>query len=631
MRLLNSKTYEFREFLSDDLPHYAILSHTWGDDEVSYPDMMSPALRDGKLGWKKIELCCRQAREEDLDYVWVDTCCIDKSSSTELQEAINSMFRWYEKSTECYVFVVDFEIPKRLVGSLNRSSTRTELFPALCGARWFSRGWTLQELIAPESVRFFDAEWREFGDKISHSRQIASITGIRESVLLDSVVDVRHAMDAVCVAQKMSWAANRVTTRVEDMAYCLLGIFDINMPLLYGEGPKAFQRLQEEIMKMSTDQSLLAWGFGCEVSCLDGVSPALAQSPSDFAGCSDLDFKGSAEPDDSFSMVQRGLCLKLPVVSGFDGEDQLIYCLLNCITSEMENLKEDKVLAVPLFHISTTKYGVRFHPDDYYRLSLRIPLWVGKEQLGVLPRREVYLPRCFRHEHTTHTRLHFEISTADLPQGYFIRGVYPPEISENEYVTAGPAQTLPYDVCVHLSSHSPLDPDFIVAINNKEAQKYTIRRITHRRKSIPGLASDVRVSGMRSRQVLAYPALRNRVLTLAKEILAESSDEFEEQQLADLVVDRDFCLRIKVLLREKFHGYIINPDVFFFGCITVEDVLEKLRFVTRPSFALEGKTRAERTEVSLLAPRGVRAAVVGVSIRLKVDSVKAEEPTATFG
>lgn len=231
------------------------------------------------------------------------------------------MFRWYEESTECYAFVADFEaapgdVEMRLLKS----------------ARWWTRGWTLQELLAPESVRFFDSQWREFGDKVSLRHQIAAITGISEATLLGTVIGARQTLDRVSVAQRMSWAARRGTTRAEDTAYSLLGIFGVNMPLLYGEGgTAAFHRLQVEIMGSSPDQSLLAWGFDRAESGASpwGVSNALATSPADFSQCGTMLARGVARPGDVFAMTQRGLRLRPPVVMSLD-DDNLIYCALNC-------------------------------------------------------------------------------------------------------------------------------------------------------------------------------------------------------------------------------------------------------------------------------------------------------------
>src|SRR6266480_713025 len=240
MRLINTVTGLFEEFIGRNIPKYAILSHTWEEEEVSIKDMSLPS-RNNKKGYRKVEMTCQIASQAGFGYAWVDTCCIDKSSSAELTEAINSMYRWYQRAEVCYVFLADLPAS----ASLN---------VALQNCRWFTRGWTLQELIAPGIIFFFDQEWNNRGTKRELVEDLSRITGINTKILLHA-----QRLSSVAVAQKMSWAANRKTTRVEDAAYCLLGIFNVNMPLLYGEEEKAFRRLQEEIIRSTSDFSIFAW------------------------------------------------------------------------------------------------------------------------------------------------------------------------------------------------------------------------------------------------------------------------------------------------------------------------------------------------------------------------------------
>ncbi|RYP87456.1 hypothetical protein DL770_004794 [Monosporascus sp. CRB-9-2] len=276
MRLLNSSTWKMKEFISDShIPPYAILSHTWGstEDECSFQEwqhLPPPAIKQ-KEGFQKIEYCCRQAAKDGLEWVWIDTCCIDKTSSAELTEAINSMFRWYRNAEICYAYLSDVSSASAVHKKLKRS-------------RWFTRGWTLQELIAPAEVIFYSMDWDHIGTKSELSASISSITKIDASFL-----DNRKILSA-SVAQRMSWAAHRETSRTEDIAYCLLGIFDVNMPLIYGEGMKAFQRLQEEITKSyPMDYSLFAWGTAvsrCSTEITDpeslvGDKPLECEPPKD--------------------------------------------------------------------------------------------------------------------------------------------------------------------------------------------------------------------------------------------------------------------------------------------------------------------------------------------------------------
>ncbi|OCT49981.1 HET-domain-containing protein [Cladophialophora carrionii] len=244
IRLLDTTTLRMKVFMGEVIPDYAILSHTWvEDDEIDFQEMTAighnpqhPATL--KAGYSKIHSICEKARRHKINYAWVDTCCIDKSSSAELSEAINSMFRWYRNAEVCYAFLADLE-PGSDVGNAMKS------------CRWYTRGWTLQELIAPKQLRFYNRNWGYVGTKSQLKSSVCAITGIDQEVLKDSSV-----LPEIPIARRMFWASRRVTTRTEDLAYCLLGIFDVNMPLLYGEGEKAFIRLQEEIIKRSKDLSI---------------------------------------------------------------------------------------------------------------------------------------------------------------------------------------------------------------------------------------------------------------------------------------------------------------------------------------------------------------------------------------
>ncbi|KAE8442823.1 hypothetical protein EG329_002795 [Mollisiaceae sp. DMI_Dod_QoI] len=234
MRLLDATTIRLQEFAEDKIPPYAILSHTWGNDEVSFQDM-DRAKPTQKEGYVKIKYACKQALIDELEYVWIDTCCIDKRSSSELSEAINSMFQWYRNARVCYAYLVD--VPSNTIPLSPNSPFRK--------SRWFTRGWTLQELIAPPHVQFYFTDWTSLASKDELSSLITEITSVDKFSLGGG--DLRQAS----IAKRMSWASKRVTTRKEDIAYCLLGIFDANMPMLYGKGDKAFVRLQEEIIKDS--------------------------------------------------------------------------------------------------------------------------------------------------------------------------------------------------------------------------------------------------------------------------------------------------------------------------------------------------------------------------------------------
>jgi hypothetical protein len=199
-----------------------------------------------KAGYSKIRFCGYQAAKDDLQYFWVDTCCIDKSSSAELSEAINSMFRWYHSAAKCYVYLSDVSISSSVGNDPSFQQTWKAAFRL---SRWFTRGWTLQELVAPTSVEFFSVEGERLGDKDSMAQEIHEITGISVRALRGS-----H-LSQFGVDERMSWAARRKAKREEDAAYSLLGIFGVHIPLIYGEGRKqAFIRLQREIQESSMDE-----------------------------------------------------------------------------------------------------------------------------------------------------------------------------------------------------------------------------------------------------------------------------------------------------------------------------------------------------------------------------------------
>ncbi|PWY69641.1 HET-domain-containing protein [Aspergillus sclerotioniger CBS 115572] len=266
MRLLyttqsSNNCFDILEFADNNIPPYAILSHTWENEEVTLQDMQG-GCAERKSGFKKVQDCCSVAKASGYDYAWIDTCCIDKTSSAELSEAINSMYRWYYEADVCYVYLADIQSGSEFVGS-----------------RWFTRGWTLQELIAPPNMIFFDGQWKEIGTKESLHHALSECTGIPGNILLG------EDLETASVAQRMSWAAKRQTTRLEDRAYSLLGIFGINMPLIYGEGKRSFIRLQEEILKVIDDHSIFAWTSVDEEESHGGL---LATSPAAFQKCANL-------------------------------------------------------------------------------------------------------------------------------------------------------------------------------------------------------------------------------------------------------------------------------------------------------------------------------------------------------
>lgn len=267
MRLINVKTRNLEEYYGSNIPRYAILSHRWEDEEVVFHDWQHN--RDEikhRKGYFKIIHACEQAERDNLEYLWCDTNCINKSDLSELSEAINSMFSWYRDSETCYAYLSDVSQlspldldelqcygsdPNKKLEDIHGAGAS-----ALLKSKWFTRGWTLQELLAPVKVHFYSQDWIHIADRGQLAKAISRAAHIDCNALTDDPEPLKN----FSVAIRMSWASERITTRFEDEAYCLLGIFDVQMPLLYGEGVKAFQRLQKEIIQQGlADQSLLAW------------------------------------------------------------------------------------------------------------------------------------------------------------------------------------------------------------------------------------------------------------------------------------------------------------------------------------------------------------------------------------
>ncbi|RGP64842.1 beta transducin [Fusarium longipes] len=328
-----------------------------------------------KKGFKKIQLCAEQAKRDDLQYCWVDTCCIDKSSSAELSEAINSMFTWYRNSTVCYIYLED-------VVHLEGSNGRDHSFQ---NARWFTRGWTLQELVAPRVRHFYDVNWTRIGS-ISESQynqhfvngflrdpsgvekhlsphlpersnipgQVSQITGIPDQVFYSG------DLTSFSIATRMSWASRRETTRIEDQAYCLLGIFNVQMPLLYGEGSKAFIRLQEEIIKRQPDHTLFAWRSEPH-SPTPTFSGLLAPSPKNFCShyCQGLSSKHVEMP---YEMTNKGLHLQVRLIKSQRGPDEF-YAILD--VSHTSNPRKDIWYGIKLGRLNQEGQFARINADEH--------------------------------------------------------------------------------------------------------------------------------------------------------------------------------------------------------------------------------------------------------------------------
>ncbi|KAK4226562.1 heterokaryon incompatibility protein-domain-containing protein [Podospora fimiseda] len=360
MWLLDTKTLKLCPVSDPEKEKYAILSHTWDDTgEVTFQDMLNIEAASARPGFRKVKTTCNIAKSRGLKYAWIDTCCIDKTSSAELSEAINSMFRWYKHSQVCWVYLSDFEpVPDKL-----RARDRKRVVAErLRKCRWFTRGWTLQELIAPIKIEFFDLEWRFVGARDDLEGVLSSITNIDESILRDS-----SGLNLIPAGRKMAWAAGRQTTRQEDRAYSLLGIFGIEMPLLYGEGPKAFYRLQKQIASENNDLSLFAWQRksvkGTENSAArDELSGIFANSPDDFRLCSTLKKHVDRFPSSQeFTITNKGLRMQnhLYCLDEFNRTEFLLS--LDCVEYSSRTEYVIQWLAIRLKKVGNTY--LRHKPD----------------------------------------------------------------------------------------------------------------------------------------------------------------------------------------------------------------------------------------------------------------------------
>ncbi|KJK65517.1 ANK ankyrin repeat protein [Aspergillus parasiticus SU-1] len=344
MRLLNTKPSDTGNFIIEEFfgepPPYAILSHTWQEMEVTFQDITTGVI--DKKGFKKVKDCCTFARANGYDYAWIDTCCIDKTSSAELSEALNSMYRWYQEADVCYAYLAD--VPSK----------------PFAESRWFKRGWTLQELIAPSTVIFLDHEWNELGTRESLRDVLSDITSIPVGILVGD-----DDVETASVAQRMSWAARRETTRIEDRAYCLMGIFGINMPPIYGEGKNAFIRLQEEIMKVLDDHSIFAWRSDSEEEDHGGL---LATSPVAFRDSANIvPYSPFTTADGPLTVSAKGIHLELRFIGV--GHPGLGLAILHCAESDANDQKP--LVAIYMQDVFLTmQHFQRLHCGRFVHLTL---------------------------------------------------------------------------------------------------------------------------------------------------------------------------------------------------------------------------------------------------------------------
>ncbi|KAL2018164.1 hypothetical protein VTK56DRAFT_1189 [Thermocarpiscus australiensis] len=277
MRLINVRSLDIEEFHGSNIPEYAILSHTWGTDDASFREWSSRLTRwrkRTKSGFSKVFATCKQARRDNLGYAWVDTVCTDKSSLAELSEAINAMYSWYEKAAVCYVYLADVS---------TRPEENIDMLDLVRRSRWFTRGWTLQELLAPANVVLYTKEWTVIGTKNALAALISRVTGIEE----------------VCLQKKKL----------------------VDEPPLYGEGSRAFRRLQEEIVKVSDDHSILAFDTDlCELQL--------------YAPC-------------AICHANAGLSMRTPLIQTLSRH--LVLAALNCVEVDVEDHFSRSQILLPFF------------------------------------------------------------------------------------------------------------------------------------------------------------------------------------------------------------------------------------------------------------------------------------------
>ncbi|KAK4565695.1 hypothetical protein LTR86_003543 [Recurvomyces mirabilis] len=376
-RLLDVKSHRLVPFPRDQAPPYAILSHTWGPEgeEITYQEWLeaetlsaksttsspSDAVRPYRKGYAKIYDACRQAEADSFKYLWSDTCCINKENDAELSEAIRSMYAWYAHAQRCYAYLSDLNIN---TDGHDRSTPATTTDVVIANAQadlalglsrcvWFTRGWCLQELLAPKEICFFDSSWRsvEYPDILP--QLISAITKIPVAVLTQQI-----PISDCCLAQRLSWAADRRTSRVEDRAYSLFGILGVNMAPMYGEGSDAFARLQRELLQDTRDPTIFAW---------TSADPArktslLAATPEDFRHSTNIRVKRALGTSCHFSRTNVGIAGDFLIIEPRPHDRNQVFALLNC---HLDDAPEMMLVLRLTIHLEESQHGrVTYFVDE---------------------------------------------------------------------------------------------------------------------------------------------------------------------------------------------------------------------------------------------------------------------------
>lgn len=329
MYLLNINTQQLED-IQERRP-YAILSHAWRVGETHYFEEIGTERVRTQPGYEKVEMCCELARQDGLDYVWIDICCANANTSAGQTETTTSAYTWFQQAQVCYTYLDDVdssEDPREGHSTFRRS-------------RWFKRTWTIQELLAPKHVFFFAKDWTMIGTKAGLSSIISGITGIHEDAL-----KYPERIPCFSIATRMSWAKGRTSTREEDKVYALMGLFGVNLPILYGEGEtRTFLKLQNKIMKTTDDQSIFAWRSASASASSESHasdSSLFADTSKCFADCGDVQqipydlwseycAKHFRSENVAYPLLDkvpscRGLRAILPVRQRGDGLDALLAC-----------------------------------------------------------------------------------------------------------------------------------------------------------------------------------------------------------------------------------------------------------------------------------------------------------------
>lgn len=355
MRLLQAKSVGtdaglgFAEFSTHELPSFAVLAHSVGDVEVTYSDAVGDAAAArAKANYEKLAFAARQALADGYEYLFIHSCCVDRRSSAELDEAANSALQWYRKAGTVYAYLPDCPADARA----------TDPASPFAASRWFRDPWMLLPLVASRNLTFYAAQWTKLGTKADLASDISAVTGVGLSFIRGT-----RPIETASVAQRMSWAARRSTARVEDVAYALMGLFSVHMPLLYGEGERAFLRLQEEIIRHSNDYSLFAWLD--ESAHPDQHYGLLARTPLWFEKCGHIVPYAHSQSWAPYKMTNRGVKIDSIVQCrpvGVGGRQHAL--ALDCPANDEDNT----YLAVFLQKCSNNEY-VRVRANELDRIS----------------------------------------------------------------------------------------------------------------------------------------------------------------------------------------------------------------------------------------------------------------------